>query len=440
MSKNASAKLMLSRWLLLFLLLFQANAWATETFVTGVVAGGGSTVSTYYYPIMGIGEFSGAAHATETSAQIVAASSGTLSNLRIKVASAPTSGKSWLFTLRVNAAGTSVDCTIADAATSCYSGADTASITAGDLLAIEGVPTGTPAASGAIAFVLQFDSTTTSETLLGGNSVGNNISNAAARYHFPMAPDGSGGDSTQSDMQLVAPVAGTFKNLYCRVSAAPGSGKTWTFTMMKSTGGAFSDTSVVTTISGTSEVDDNSGANSFTVAAGDRVILKSTPSSTPAAATLRYGITFVPNTEGQFLLGNASDTFIGDPGTNYAPIVAGDYAASSTESLHQSLGIASTIKGVYAICQIDPGSGATITYTFRAAGSDSGLFCTVTGTGSGEKTCSATTDATVSDDDYINTKVVGSSSPTASAAKTNISYYGYIAPAAGATRRLWTVN
>ncbi|MGH9364833.1 MAG: hypothetical protein ACRD1B_06155, partial [Thermoanaerobaculia bacterium] len=77
--------------------------------------------------------------------------SGTLAALNVRLNGSPDNGagtQSYAFTVRKNGADTSpaVTCTISETATSCSDNTNSASFSAGDLISIKSVPSGTPAA------------------------------------------------------------------------------------------------------------------------------------------------------------------------------------------------------------------------------------------------------------------------------------------------------
>jgi len=81
--------------------------------------------------------------ATENLIYWTAPRSGTFRNLYINVTNSPGAGQSYVFTLRVNGADTSVTCTISDSATSCNDTTHTAAITAGQTYSIKSVSSAT---------------------------------------------------------------------------------------------------------------------------------------------------------------------------------------------------------------------------------------------------------------------------------------------------------
>ena len=66
--------------------------------------------------------------------------------------------------------------------------------------------------------------------------------------------------------------------------------------------------------------------------------------------------------------------------SNYEPNSGGPQAANAL-----------TCKNMYARLNQDPGSGATVVFTFRAGFANTALTCTITGNGSSITTCNDTT-------------------------------------------------
>lgn len=151
---------------------------------------------------------------------------GTITALHIKLITAPSSGKSWAFSIYKN--GTiqaSSTVTIANTATTGSVTGLSIAVAAGDTLSLEAVPTGTPTGTGGLCWGVAFTSTTDGESPLCG-SVRNAGFNAAANEAF--TPMGNHAFSnTEARYTDVAPVAFTLRALRWEVTAAPGSGKTY---------------------------------------------------------------------------------------------------------------------------------------------------------------------------------------------------------------------
>jgi hypothetical protein len=91
----------------------------------------------------------------EYNVQMPAPSAGVIVAIQCELPNAPTSGKSWTFTLRKNASSTALLCAIANSATTC-SASGAISIAAGDLLDTYAVAAGSPASTyAACSYALQ---------------------------------------------------------------------------------------------------------------------------------------------------------------------------------------------------------------------------------------------------------------------------------------------
>jgi hypothetical protein len=86
----------------------------------------------------------GTGDATEANVQFAVVEGGTLSNFKVFVSVAPASGKSWTFTVRKNAADTTVTCTITGSATSCSDTTHSVGFVPGDLRSVKIVPASGP--------------------------------------------------------------------------------------------------------------------------------------------------------------------------------------------------------------------------------------------------------------------------------------------------------
>lgn len=126
----------------------------------GMVASGATAVSlsgTVYMPIAGGGFTSG----TESNVDVPAPGPATLSNFYVQMTAAPGAGNTAVFTVRDNAAGTALTCTVSGSATSCNDTTHTVNISQGDLMDIQVAPTGTVVATPNLLTSLQWPSNST---------------------------------------------------------------------------------------------------------------------------------------------------------------------------------------------------------------------------------------------------------------------------------------
>lgn len=90
----------------------------------------------------------GAPAGTETITQTcISPIAGTLKNLYVEFETAPTSGKSWTVTVRVNGADTSITCSVADTDVAGNDASNTAAVAVGDEVSISVVPVDSPTAT-----------------------------------------------------------------------------------------------------------------------------------------------------------------------------------------------------------------------------------------------------------------------------------------------------
>lgn len=164
-------------------------------------------------------------------------------------------------------------------------------------------------------------------------------------------------NTTENLTEVIVPCAGTFRNFKVEMGVAPGSGKSWVWTVRKN--GA--DTTLTTTISD-AEVKDKDTSNSFTVVAGDRVCLQVVPSGTPSTAVpTEWSIEFEGNTPNQNFIGGV-DNNAATTGIRYAlPVYGGNGFRIGESVLDGQLLIphSTTIKAFYVIIGTTPGGAAT---------------------------------------------------------------------------------
>ena len=93
--------------------------------------------------------------------------------------------------------------------------------------------------------------------------------------------------ATETDAQFMAPRAGTIANLFCTLNGTPGAGKQYAFTVREDA----SDTILTCTVADTNTSASDT-SNSFVVAAGALISLKSVPTGTPTARRVAWSVTY----------------------------------------------------------------------------------------------------------------------------------------------------
>lgn len=239
----------------------------------------GGNFATTYCPASG--DDSGV-NQTYNPARQTIATAGTIKNLYVKVNAALGGGNSGVWTLYKNGSSTGLTVTISGASDT--SGSDTTnsvSVVAGDDIAVQCAGTGVNPSFYKLG--MTFVATTSGEfPIIGGTTT--NPSASAVNYIPLVAADACAFSASETNFDCTSVM--TIKNLYTKVTTAPGVGKSYAITVRVN--GA--DSALVATIS-----DANTTANDtadVTVAAFDNLNISTTPSGTPTApADISWGVT-----------------------------------------------------------------------------------------------------------------------------------------------------
>jgi hypothetical protein len=388
-------------------------AGETKQLITQIVNAGGA-VTVYSSPLGGT-----AGTTTINYASALVSTPGIINNLRVNLDAAPGGvGKLWNITLYKNGSPTLLTVQIVNAATyGIITGTDV-SVVAGDKLTLQFAPTNAPAAVN-ISTCLEFVPTTPGETLLLA------YSGAPAQNAFASVIGGFSG-ATEFNYQLLIPCAGVIKNFYVEVNTAPGA-TTFIYTVRKN--GV--DQTLAVTLSGTAKTgNDTDVGHAITVAAGDKISIQRTGTSTATSIYLNTGMTFVPTVSGNFIIGDSSSTNVmTNSSTQYHPVSNFYNPWTTVENYVKEVFAAHTIKNMYVELSVAPDSGAgtqEFIFTLRKGGASQGLVTTIS---EAATTGNATADIAIADDDLLDTMKTRTGTPTASV-RAMISYTGYIAPSA----------
>lgn len=389
-----------------------SNAWAMRTPVFG--SGTPSTSATNY-----AGFYSAFVASNDTTVRNISPITGIIEGLYVVANTAPGSGKSYTLTIQKNGADTSVTCTISDLSTSCSDSTHAVLMSAADTYSIKSVPSGTPSSS-------RLNFSTIFNSMTGGPSImpmGINSTTPSASVTDNSAITGRT-TWNQSGAVDISPTSGTFGNFYVLGVTAPGSGKSFAFTVQKNSTG----TTLTCTVSDLSTSCSDT-SHSFSVVAGDTLRIQSVPSGTPTSTTYTFGMTFTPTIDGEsftsYTYGGGSPSNTAD---SYAGINFAAASATSTEANHSNvipLG-GFTAKKIYYSAGSAPGSAKSFTASLRINGSTSSLSCI--NSGSGGVFCQDSINAvSLSSLDIVNFMLSPSGTPTASSSN-RISVVFYIDP------------
>ena len=344
---------------------------------------------------------------------------GTFKNMRILLTVAPGSGKSRTFTLFKGGTDTGITVTISNTDTSGEDLSNTYTALAGDSYYIEQTTSGTPDTT-RMHWSLMFDGDNSKESPLFASSV-QDLSTTTTEYlscggHL----DGIAIPTTEDDVICVIPTSGTIKNLYVQLQTPPGVGNGRFFRLRLNK----SDSDLGIGMGGSTS-NSNNTLNDVSVVAGDRISIRSTISlGTPASSLVRIGLTFVADTDGEFIILSNDQTILRASGTRNVSIVAGDRLSRSVVASTQQLtGDAMDIKNLYVHLSTAPGSGNDYDFRLFKNGSSTALTCNIAGTAT---TCNHSSTISVSAGDRLNTQIIPTSFPTQPFA--GIGYLGFIEP------------
>ena len=383
-------------WGWMWWLLMTSSSVASTQILMGGNVGNSSTSASVYMTLMGgpLGSWT----ATEVNAQFVISTAGTFRNLYIEVSAAPGGSTSYVFTVRLNGVGTALTCTVSGSNTSCNDTSNNFAVVAGDEVTLESSPAGGTPTATAPQWSVRFDSTTSSYSLLGSSTNTGNHTNGQFMPVVSMEP----GDLTETDVDIIVPTAGTLRNLYVELTAAPGGSDSRGYTLRVNE----ASTGLTASASGASTTGNNT-SNTVAVVAGDRINYIAVVVGAPTAARARIGMTFDADTAGEFIFGLATDNALTGTGTTeYLEMVAGDdnILTTAASQLAQSM----TVKAIYIRTSVVAGAGNTVDYTLENNGSTTALTCQMAG--GSAVTCNGATDITIANADNLTVKCVPSAS------------------------------
>lgn len=303
---------------------------------------------------------------------------GTFSNLWVKLGTAPGVGAFALFAFNQG----SLVVRISDTDTEGYSSKSSRLYEQGDFawIGVEASTSPVPATTSIqIGYMWTPANSTVGYPIACAMSAGT-LESASTEY-VPLMGVANNIIDVRETALIFIPVGGTIRNLYVDLNAAPGSGKSRTFTIERNpwTGANYSgwvDTGVTVTISDL----DKSGSdlsNSINVVSRDLIVLKSVPTDSPASSLVRAGVCWEPTDGETFLWTANSDSKLPTSKstlTRYFHALSGDYITNISESTDQHRGWSDgssfefTSMGIKL--EVPPGAGNSYTLALRKNNAD----------------------------------------------------------------------
>jgi len=400
-------KLLLLSFVVLFFIPHHAHA------STQVIMGGQGTVAAavavhhYVLNAEGIAIGNGTA-ATGTTTMPFA---GTFSNLTLTNTGVSPVVGTWIFTLMLNNASTTITCTPTGTG---VCSTNSVSFNAGDGvdLAVDNQTNQTGVASGWSWSIVM--TPTNSGDTFAGTGASTNYSATLNTYIIPNGITNATSEST-STMMLFGE-SGTLKNFYMSATSKESLSTATSSAFIRS--GTFGLNTLATSTLTCSLSQDanatNGGANSnsgqckdtthtVSVSAGDAWDVVSQPLGTPTGAR-EFGTTvqFTPTVSGNFDWFANSGAAQGANTTRFIPVNGNAGTATAEASTSEQLAADTTVTGFTALAGTAATGAQTLTITLEKNGASSGMTCTIT---SSSNTCSATGSvAYVNNSDTINFK------------------------------------
>lgn len=202
---------------------------------------------------------------------------------------------------------------------------------------------------------------------------------AVTSYQIPYAPENGDiqADTTETSRQFPVPSAGVVSDLNCKLSGDLGAASdVLTFTIRKDAG----DTAVVCTITAAGGTEDscNSGANTATFAAGEKISMSIVTADTPAAVSPSCYLTWTPTTSDEFVIASSNPA---STGTKYY-YANGLSTNSATEANRASImPVAGDITAIYVSSNSTYSGTMARTFTLmKNGGAEAGIACTLNST------------------------------------------------------------
>lgn len=328
----------------------------------------------------------------------------TITKVTVWLTTAPGSGKRWAFTVRDDAADTSAAVTISNTATTAqWTGS--VNIAAGSMVCMKSTPTSTPAGTGNMWWVVEYQTAGDFFLMIGGTAL---TANGNVTWYMP--PSGCterSPSSTATDFYAVSPIAMnvTKIGLATTYAGAPG-GNNYVASMRKNN---TTDSATVTlTGGGTSVV---GSITSFAVAAGDRINTKIVPSGGAAWTSYAFCYTCYPANLGDVPMMYATYRVPSTSTTTYeGPQAFGQDADWGTNEANVQYRMpAGTLTRLYFQLDIAPGGVAARTFTARLNGVNQSLVAAISGSGTASSDTSHS--AAVSEGDRVSFQCFPANSP-----------------------------
>jgi len=272
---------------------------ATRQILLGGINDAPTSGASEYAPIVGGGNSSATWASTESWRRVKFPIAGVLSGFKVKIATAPGTGNSVIFTVMKNGSAQSMAITISGTATEGeYTGADLA-IAAGDDITIRHTTTGTPTLHSVSSWRSMFVPTATKRCVLLGGT-GNGTGDVLTTEYIPLFYNGNGWTTAITGQQSLCSIDGTIRSWRMTLSGAPAATATMTFYIYKN--GVQEASSALAFTSGSGTTLSVSGL-SIDIAPGDLLAIGCVSAVAVSTARFqRWGVEVEPDNDGESIL------------------------------------------------------------------------------------------------------------------------------------------
>lgn len=288
--------------------------------------------------------------------QLIAPLPMAISDMYIRLDTAPGAGTSRTFGTRLNLTNDNLSAAISDTDTI---GQDTTHVTsavAGDFLDIYNVFTGSPATT-----ALKWSCFEESQ----GQVMSSTSGGAVSATNYTGIQSLSGGSATLSDVEQVMPTSGKIKNLYAYIGNNTIVSGSYDVTLYVNG----SPTSLTCNLSSANRMNSDT-THSVSVSEGDLVAWQTTPNSPSSNRTVEISCVFEADNPGEgVLLATAGATAVTHSSKLYTPWYCTTNLFNATASLAQACAMPVTFTKLYAKLGTAPGVGNTRTIALDNNGS-----------------------------------------------------------------------
>jgi len=294
---------------------------------------------------------------------------GTAKNLHVRLITPLAAGTSWQFSMMKNESAQSLSVTYTNGVDLGTDKADTAnsvSFSAGDFIGLQSNPTGTPTANAKLNMSFSIESALNEQPIFFAFA---NVAAGATVYA------GGRSSTTEAQVSVVMPTAGTISNLYAYASTAPGAGQTYTATIFKNgSADATLEAQITNSSSGRLESDT---VGTVSVVAGDLISVRIVGSAGAATADVFCSVKFAPTVSGEAVVfTNMYDASFTVDGFTAAGS-DGSLASGSGNDVNPDMPITASVSKLAIKPSAAPDTGKSWTATLRKNAADSALTVNV---------------------------------------------------------------